>query len=39
MIEMTDEEEYDDMPDGMDDIVTSWDDFQPTLQNAIDTLE
>lgn len=39
MIEMTDDEEYDDMLDGMDDIVSSWDDLLPTSQNTIDTLE
>lgn len=34
-----DDEEYDDMRDGMDEIVTGLDDLLPTLQDAINTLE
>ena len=34
-----DDEEYDEMRDGMDEIVTELEDLLPTLQDAIDTLE
>ena len=34
-----DDEEYDEMRDGMDEIVSELEDLLPTLQDAIDTLE
>ena len=34
-----DDEEYDEMRDGMDAIVSGLEDLLPTLQDAIDTLE
>ena len=39
LAKVPDDEEYDDMRDGMDEIVTGLDDLLPTLQEAIDTLE
>lgn len=39
LAKIPDDEEYDDMRDGMDEIVTGLDDLLPTLQDAIDTLE
>jgi DNA repair ATPase RecN len=34
-----DDEEYDEMRDGMDEIITDLEELMPTLQDAIDTLE
>ncbi|MBR5394789.1 MAG: hypothetical protein IK144_06855 [Bacteroidaceae bacterium] len=39
LVNVPDDEEYDDMRDGMDEIVTGLDDLIPTLQEAIETLE
>ena len=39
LAKVPDDEEYDDMRNGMDEIVTGLDDLLPTLQEAIDTLE
>lgn len=34
-----DDEEYDEMRDGMDEIISELEDLLPTLQDAINTLE
>lgn len=34
-----DDDEYDEMRDGMDDIITGLEELLPTLQDAIDSLE
>lgn len=39
LAKVPDDEEYDDMRDGMDEIVTGLENLLPTLQDAIDTLE
>lgn len=34
-----DDDEYDEMRDGMDDVITGLEELLPTLQDAIDSLE